>query len=1699
MSIKVGTTTYTFDGTNFNDGQGHTTSGAVLTATTSLGTLTFNFSTGAYSYSTSASVSANQTETFHYTLVDKDGDQSGADLSIIIKNAPHAPTGLDLASADDSGNNSDNVTNHTTGLTISGAAENGTTVTLYDDVNNNGTKDAGESTLGTANVSGGTFSVDVALAEGVHHVRGFETDGSGNVSPSSAPLDITVDTTAPVVAFTNMVNDTGLSSSDYITNDDNKLTFNGTGEAGGTVTLTRGNSVVGSATVDGTGHWTITDGDSSINDGTYTYKATETDLAGNIGNTATVNVTVDTVRPTEDVSIKSIAQDTGVSSTDFVTNDTQLTVSGTNDALAAGDRVQVSSDGTNWVDATQVDATHWTYVDPATHTTDFTYYARVVDTAGNVSSNSHQDSRDVDIDLTPPTTTVAISGIQSDTGASSSDFITSDRTLTLNGTYGGSLGSNVIQVSTDGGQTWNNASSSFGSWNYSDPATHADGTFTYQVRVIDVAGNVGNTTSHSVTVDGTAPTIAIATTLAGDNVVNATEDGSIVISGTTTGAEDGRTVTVILSDGSHTVTKTATVSNGIWSTSGADISGFNNGNVTVRADVSDVAGNAATQASKTITLDNLATISIASTIAGDNIVNAAEDGSVVISGTTTGVENGRTVTVTLSDGVHAAVTTTATVNNNAWTASGADISGLNNGGVTVKADVSDLAGNAATQASKTITLDNVAPTVAIAATVAGDNIVNAAEDNSVAISGTTTGVENGRTVTVTLSDGVHAAVTTTATVNNNAWTASGANITGLNNGSITVKADVSDLAGNAATQASKSITLDNVAPTIAIASTIAGDNVVNAAEDGSVVISGTTSGVENGRTVTVTLSDGVHAAVTTMATVTNNAWTASGADISGLNNGSITVKADVSDLAGNAATQASKTIALDTVATIAIAATVAGDNIVNAAEDNSVVISGTTTGVENGRTVTVTLSDGVHAAVTTTATVNNNAWTASGANITGLNNGSITVKADVSDAVGNQATQASKTITLDNVAPTVAVAATIAGDNIVNAAEDNTVVISGTTSGVENGRTVTVTLSDGVHAAVTTTATVNNNTWTATSADIHNLNDGNITVLANVSDAAGNAATQASKTVVLDNAAPTVAVTQTHSNGSGTFSFTFSEAVSGFTKNDLSFGSKITSTSNLVFAGVFSGKDVYTLDFTYSGTGNRTATVANGSYVDLAGNAGAGNSSANFPAGTSGEAINLALASTVAASHVGPVALTISGVLEGWTLSDGTRNADGTWSVLSNDVSSLSVTSPDGFTGALVFNVMESWTNADGSVGTAYVLDNVEAYAKGAPIFAWSGDDTLTASSGNDTLVFANRIGTDVVHKFDVAHDKIDLIGFDGFSSFADVQAHLSTDAAGNAVLTLGDGQTITLTGVDAHTLTGDDFVFNETPVIHNTGDMVLGDGAMLPLSGIVDNSGRIELGSAGSTTELEIVQHGATLQGGGTIVLSDNSENLIVGSQGDVTLTNVDNTIMGAGEIGDGQLTLVNEGTIMATGVNALVIDTGTNVITNSGTLEAAGSGGLIIHGTIDNEGLLWANDGDLSVSGDVNGGGSALISGHGLLELAGAFGGEIKFDATASGTLVLDNPSNFHGVLSGFDGNDTLDLEGFLGASTTMSYNENAQGNGGVLTVTDGKTTANIAFSGEHAASDFHLDTGGSANQILVHLENQAQQQAAQMVHAA
>jgi len=92
-----------------------------------------------------------------------------------------------------------------------------------------------------------------------------------------------------------------------------------------------------------------------------------------------------------------------------------------------------------------------------------------------------------------------------------------------------------------------------------------------------------------------------------------------------------------------------------------------------------------------------------------------------------------------------------------------------------------------------------------------------------------------------------------------------------------------------------------------------------------------------------------------------------------------------------------------------------------------------------------------------------------------------------------------------------------------------------------------------------------------------------------------------------------------------------------------------------------------------------------------------------------------------------------------------------------------------------------------------------------------------------------------------------------------------------------------------------------------------------------INNSGTFAIAASTTYTVLTIDSNGTTLQDGGTVQLSDSIYNLVDGSG---KLTNVDNTITGAGTLGyGGGLTLDNQlsGTIDATGTNALIINAGT------------------------------------------------------------------------------------------------------------------------------------------------------------------------------
>ncbi|EHR01378.1 VCBS domain-containing protein [Bradyrhizobium sp. WSM471] len=456
------------------------------------------------------------------------------------------------------------------------------------------------------------------------------------------------------------------------------------------------------------------------------------------------------------------------------------------------------------------------------------------------------------------------------------------------------------------------------------------------------------------------------------------------------------------------------------------------------------------------------------------------------------------------------------------------------------------------------------------------------------------------------------------------------------------------------------------------------------------------------------------------------------------------------------------------------------------------------------------------------------------------------------------------------------------------------------------------------------------------------------------------------------------------------------------------------------------------------------------------------------PAGVAGSEINLGLADPFLQSGA-IVTVTLAGVADDWIVTDEVRSADGTWSVQTADPASLSITTPGTFEGAALLIITEVVTTQDGTSTNHVVADNVEAYAQGRPIFAYAGDDFLTAASGHDLIVFSQPIGHDLLYNFDVRADQIDLIGFSA-TDFGAVQAHMLDDVSGSAVIALGDEQSITLPGISSSSLTASNFVFDLAPAFSNVGTMSVSDGALLPISGEMNNTGTVLVSAAGDETIVQLIQPGLTLKGGGQFLLSDDNSNIISGTSPNVTLNNENNVISGAGQLGNGQLNFINAGNVNATGNQPLIIDTGSNVIHNAGILEASGPGGLIVVSAVDNSGFLWANTANLTVKGAVSGNGTAIIDGPGLLEFEAASNANVVFGLASGGTLSLGDAFHFNGTISGFNDLDIIELNNFNPDSATISYVQNAN-TGGTLTIANGAQVAHLTLLGDYTADSFNL----------------------------
>ena len=277
-----------------------------------------------------------------------------------------------------------------------------------------------------------------------------------------------------------------------------------------------------------------------------------------------------------------------------------------------------------------------------------------------------------------------------------------------------------------------------------------------------------------------------------------------------------------------------------------------------------------------------------------------------------------------------------------------------------------------------------------------------------------------------------------------------------------------------------------------------------------------------------------------------------------------------------------------------------------------------------------------------------------------------------------------------------------------------------------------------------------------------------------------------------------------------------------------------------------------------------------------------------------------------------------------------------------------------------------------------------------------------------------------------------------------------------------------------------------------NAGTIFVVDGGDFNFGGTIVNSGKLEIGSTGDATLLNLSASGA-LSGGGKVMLSDNANNQITATTAAATLTNVDNTISGAGTIGGGALKLINDaaGVIDASGAtNALTLNTGAHVIYNAGLIEATGAGGgLVLDSTVHNTatGMIEVLDGSTITEGAGGGiiGGTLLVGASTHLSLTGFNLSGVTLKTQGTGTIQV-NGATLNGIINqagiSVAGDADLFVSGSLDNAGTISAIDNNDGgengtqiqltgstvlDGGGSIVMGGTTPSNDYIDGEPSGS--------------------------------
>ncbi|WP_341363265.1 Ig-like domain-containing protein [Thalassospira sp. SN3W] len=1195
-------------------------------------------------------------------------------------------------------------------------------------------------------------------------------------------------------------------------------------------------------------------------------------------------------------------------------------------------------------------------------------------------------------------------------------------TITPPENFSGSFDLSVVARSTDGDS----------SASTSDP-----------IRLTRTPHFGSNTITVEVTGVADAPTLDVADASGSEGSAIALDidagltDSSEVLTVTISGVPEGATLSAGTDNGDGSWTLSPDQLAGLTINPSDDFSGsFELGVTATSADGSDIA-----TATDTITVD-VAGVADAPTL-GVSDASGSEDTAITLDIDAGLTDSSEVLTVTIS-GVPEGATLSAGTDNGdgTWTLGSDQLAGLT---ITPADDFSgsfDLAvtaqsadGEDVATSSGTITVD-----VAGIADVPTLDVSDASgsEDSAIALDIDAGLTDSSEVLTVTISGVPEGANLSAGTDNGDgSWTLSAADLNGLTitpaddfSGSFDLTVTAQSADGDDVETTTGSITVDVAgvadAPTLEVSDTRGSEDSAIALDidaglnDSSEILTITISGVPEGATLSAGTDNG------------DGTWTLGSGDLEGLTitpaddfSGSLDLTVTAQSADGSDIATATDTITVG-VAGVADAPTLDVSDA-SGSEDSAITLDIDAGLTDSGEVLSVTIS-GVPEGATLSAGTDNGdgSWTLSATDLNGLTitpaddfSGSFDLMVTAQSADGEDVATTTGSITVDVAgvadAPTLDV-------SDASGLEDSAITLDIDAGLTDSSEVLSVTIS-GVPEGATLSAGTDNGdgSWTLSAADLNGLTitpaddfSGSFDLTVTAQSADGNDVATTTGRITVDVAdvadAPTLEVSDASGNEDSAIALdidaglTDSSEVLTVTISGVPDGATLSAgTNNGDGSWTLSAADLNGLSITpaedFSGSfdltvtaqsadGNDVATTTGRITVDVAGVADAPTLDMSDASGDEGNAVALDIDAGLTDSSE-TLTIIISGVPGGATLSAGTDNGNGTWTLSPAQLSGLSLTPASDYFGTFELTVSaQSRDGSDTATTTAILLVTIEEEAADPNETRWgteademfqtgSGNDTIGAGGGHDTIwtnagndtIWAGN-GNDVIY----AGDGDDSITGDGGSDYIDA-------GAGNDIVHGGEGTNTIYAGE------GNDYV---------TG-----------------GSGDDKIHASGGDN---IVYAG---EGTNTVQTGEGNDTIYTGSGRDTIVGGDGNNIVNAGE-GDNRIWTGAGNDTISVGSDDDYIDAGDGDNTITG-----GEGRNTILGGSGDDSITTGSGKDTVASGDGNdridvGGGDNTVWGEGGNDsIHGGYGDDTFLGGDGNDILNADGGSNY---FDGGSGNDTL-----------------------------------------------------------------------------